>query len=309
MLRLQVSALWDGPKGPLSKGNQSCLANLKHARPWTAQPCCLMLCNPWHPDVYASKAACGCRVEVLPCQPQGTRAHTVSLSPAQLNCSRQQHPAQHRGTSLTAPCIAPQASKQLQVPDFAHSARPVASILSPRCLPALGCQPCPSAALSPPSQPPPYALSAPAGDWCWSTGAAVASAWVGAVSARQHLLWLPIPHLAAGRAAAQRQRWPAGQAEEAEDSSLCTLTSSLVCSFSMQRRPAGLLPRHRQHTTVSQRICEAGHQRTDWARKQGRHGRTRCRDTRAMLGAPPLESWRSSEARKASGSQRLDRHC
>ena len=33
--------------------------------------------------------------------------------------NRQQHPGQHRATSLTVPCIFPQASQQLQVPDFA----------------------------------------------------------------------------------------------------------------------------------------------------------------------------------------------
>ena len=47
--------------------------------------------------------------------------------------------------------------------------------------------------------------------------------------------------------------------------------------------------RHRKHKTVSPRACEqrgVGPKKTDWAREQGRRGKTKCRDIRAMLEAP-----------------------
>ena len=98
------------------QGYQSCPGKPQACRAHGAgHPCRLMLGNPQQLDLHAASPAGCCRVALLPCQPQGLRIHMSRCLCPTANSIL----LQHRATSLTTPCITPQASQQLQAPDFA----------------------------------------------------------------------------------------------------------------------------------------------------------------------------------------------
>ena len=105
-----------GPLGRAKRGCRPCLEQISLASSMQghglASPAASCLATNSMPICTQPKLQAA-RVAVLPCQPQGLRAH-FSLVP-----NRQQRPAEHKATSLTVPCITPLAAQQLQVPDFA----------------------------------------------------------------------------------------------------------------------------------------------------------------------------------------------